>query len=99
MPWPSIVHSFSNNVGFNSKSMVFMRRSIEAERFPLVDKDSNKLKGRFQMGVVTRLSSWNFLRRKSDEFVDRKSTRLNSSHDQISYAVFCLKKKKQKQTR
>src|SRR2546428_5744999 len=27
---------------------------------------------------------------------DRKSTRLNSSHDQISYAVFCLKKKKKK---
>src|SRR2546421_8832901 len=27
---------------------------------------------------------------------DRKSTRLNSSHDQISYAVFCLKKKKRK---
>src|SRR2546428_8435013 len=26
--------------------------------------------------------------------VDRKSTRLNSSHDQISYAVFCLNKKK-----
>src|SRR5690606_41692382 len=29
---------------------------------------------------------------------DRKSTRLNSSHVKISYAVFCLKKKKQKQT-
>src|SRR2546421_9046422 len=29
---------------------------------------------------------------------DRKSTRLNSSHDQISYAVFCLKKKKTKTT-
>src|SRR2546427_5231517 len=28
---------------------------------------------------------------------DRKSTRLNSSHSQISYAVFCLKKKKQSQ--
>src|SRR2546421_8169180 len=28
---------------------------------------------------------------------DRKSTRLNSSHDQISYAVFCLKKKKNNQ--
>src|SRR2546421_6942463 len=27
---------------------------------------------------------------------DRKSTRLNSSHDQISYAVFCLKKKTEK---
>src|SRR3712207_7148946 len=30
--------------------------------------------------------------------VDRKSTRLNSSHANISYAVFCLKKKKNKQT-
>src|SRR5690349_23431311 len=29
---------------------------------------------------------------------DRKSTRLNSSHVEISYAVFCLKKKKNKQT-
>src|SRR5256886_13046675 len=29
-----------------------------------------------------------------DMFKDRKSTRLNSSHSQISYAVFCLKKKK-----
>src|SRR2546430_5031723 len=29
---------------------------------------------------------------------DRKSTRLNSSHSQISYAVFCLKKKKSKET-
>src|SRR5256886_4266652 len=29
------------------------------------------------------------------ENADRKSTRLNSSHSQISYAVFCLKKKKQ----
>src|SRR2546430_12052543 len=29
---------------------------------------------------------------------DRKSTRLNSSHSQISYAVFCLKKKKKNQT-
>src|SRR2546427_1452081 len=28
--------------------------------------------------------------------IDRKSTRLNSSHSQISYAVFCLKKKKNK---
>src|SRR5260221_7748695 len=30
--------------------------------------------------------------------VDRKSTRLNSSHTVISYAVFCLKKKKKKET-
>src|SRR2546427_8882852 len=33
-------------------------------------------------------------RRPDLHFGDRKSTRLNSSHSQISYAVFCLKKKK-----
>src|SRR2546427_5841304 len=31
---------------------------------------------------------------QADDVQDRKSTRLNSSHSQISYAVFCLKKKK-----
>src|SRR5689334_23385831 len=31
------------------------------------------------------------------DLADRKSTRLNSSHSSISYAVFCLKKKKKKQ--
>src|SRR5256886_6426877 len=35
---------------------------------------------------------------RADDVVDRKSTRLNSSHSQISYAVFCLKKKKNKLT-
>src|SRR2546427_1419421 len=38
---------------------------------------------------------FHFLQR---ERLDRKSTRLNSSHSQISYAVFCLKKKKDQQT-
>src|SRR2546429_3524746 len=37
-------------------------------------------------------------RRRSFRSQDRKSTRLNSSHGYISYAVFCLKKKKKKQT-
>src|SRR2546426_1663175 len=36
-------------------------------------------------------------KRKSRSVRDRKSTRLNSSHLVISYAVFCLKKKKKKQ--
>src|SRR2546427_8344569 len=43
------------------------------------------------------LSRWSkCLPRKpfSTAYRDRKSTRLNSSHSQISYAVFCLKKKK-----
>src|SRR3989442_12023286 len=33
---------------------------------------------------------------REEDFPDRKSTRLNSSHVRISYAVFCLKKKKKK---
>src|SRR5688572_33084256 len=33
-------------------------------------------------------------RHRAEQGRDRKSTRLNSSHSQISYAVFCLKKKK-----
>src|SRR2546430_10069667 len=35
-------------------------------------------------------------RHQSVDEPDRKSTRLNSSHSQISYAVFCLKKKKER---
>src|SRR2546427_6927864 len=39
------------------------------------------------------------LQREVAELKDRKSTRLNSSHSQISYAVFCLKKKNADQQR
>src|SRR3712207_7603431 len=38
------------------------------------------------------------IRRRMNGGGDRKSTRLNSSHANISYAVFCLKKKKKAQT-
>src|SRR2546430_11109566 len=37
-------------------------------------------------------------RQRGQVRADRKSTRLNSSHSQISYAVFCLKKKKKEST-
>src|SRR3989440_595287 len=46
-----------------------------------------KNKGKLDPGV-------HLLPPEVDQEIDRKSTRLNSSHDQISYAVFCLKKKK-----
>src|SRR2546430_12864858 len=46
-----------------------------------------------------RLSSGRNVMVHCRQAVDRKSTRLNSSHSQISYAVFCLKKKKTAQTR
>src|SRR2546430_10410440 len=46
--------------------------------------------------LVTTLGACGDVQRNvmSASFRDRKSTRLNSSHSQISYAVFCLKKKK-----
>src|SRR2546430_7268699 len=39
------------------------------------------------------VSNEGFANAQSESDTDRKSTRLNSSHSQISYAVFCLKKK------
>src|SRR5690348_18198316 len=42
------------------------------------------------------LAGFKWALERSYEFIDRKSTRLNSSHPSISYAVFCLKKKKKK---
>src|SRR5256886_8771725 len=45
-------------------------------------------------GVVNKSVADKAVSVKADELIDRKSTRLNSSHSQISYAVFCLKKKK-----
>src|SRR5256886_9825445 len=45
---------------------------------------------RFLIALQSRLGSCAL----SSAATDRKSTRLNSSHSQISYAVFCLKKKK-----
>src|SRR5688572_31849438 len=50
--------------------------------------------GSGEIVAVDRLADW-FPPRGED----RKSTRLNSSHSQISYAVFCLKKKKKKNIR
>src|SRR5687768_18178891 len=43
-------------------------------------------------------SGGQFLYKRLPFWLDRKSTRLNSSHGYISYAVFCLKKKKEKLT-
>src|SRR5690349_23303221 len=53
------------------------------------------LAARDQHGL-TFLQPGRFLEPGALEEADRKSTRLNSSHVEISYAVFCLKKKKEK---
>src|SRR5689334_23661137 len=58
---------------------------FRSDRFQTGRDLQNEL-GRFQL-------QWG---RQTEELIeDRKSTRLNSSHSSISYAVFCLKKKKQ----
>src|SRR5206468_11809158 len=49
-----------------------------------------------RMGRRPRLAAVRVVLQPGPSDADRKSTRLNSSHDQISYAVFCLKKKKKK---
>src|SRR3712207_8875388 len=51
-------------------------------------RDEELLRLRAKLGEITM----------ANELLDRKSTRLNSSHANISYAVFCLKKKKQHDT-
>src|SRR2546422_5632710 len=48
---------------------------------------------RLWLGLATDDAGW-----RAYSEIDRKSTRLNSSHGYISYAVFCLKKKKKNNT-
>src|SRR5690348_17521943 len=58
---------------------------------------SNALRSIARCGVVDRSDSIMLIGMKvgrASDHADRKSTRLNSSHPSISYAVFCLKKKK-----
>src|SRR5438552_12053829 len=65
------------------------RVNIEHEAMPVV-ADRHK---REDLRLDLRLEV------EHDAYQDRKSTRLNSSHQIISYAVFCLKKKKTKKSR
>src|SRR2546430_9400330 len=57
-----------------------------------ISLDSPGTAGLFGYGRFSGV--WNQTRPSTYPKRDRKSTRLNSSHSQISYAVFCLKKKK-----
>src|SRR2546421_4948605 len=77
-------------------------RSHELEDLPPATQ--RLLVGVFEAGQFTRLGGREplGLRALLDAGLrrgDRKSTRLNSSHDQISYAVFCLKKKRNQRER
>src|SRR2546422_1396379 len=52
---------------------------------------------RAAVGTDTLRATGEFSVKQTDYGIDRKSTRLNSSHGYISYAVFCLKKKKKQE--
>src|SRR2546430_6132732 len=55
--------------------------------------DSSAIWGLPRRGLGARIAAINHAMLEPGDRPDRKSTRLNSSHSQISYAVFCLKKK------
>src|SRR5438445_7018373 len=72
------------------------RRSV-ARGVPAADRRRQKLWARYRSRRAPGAGPAG--RRRRDRYLDRKSTRLNSSHANISYAVFCLKKKKKKKTK
>src|SRR2546430_10964312 len=84
-----------------------IRRPPRSTLFPyttLFRSDAGTHAGRFeigdlQFGITKSQNARRWPVGCSRARSDRKSTRLNSSHSQISYAVFCLKKKKKKTTR
>src|SRR5688572_31365646 len=82
-PYTTLFRSLFGNLGLSR-----IEARAEFQRPPQILLSGRDVSGgsRDHSGVVKQLR-------------DRKSTRLNSSHSQISYAVFCLKKKKKKTTK
>src|SRR2546430_9242007 len=76
---------------------LMIRRPPRSTLFPYTTLFRSRIR---HLGVWTRRDGR--CRRRTHRWTgrtrDRKSTRLNSSHSQISYAVFCLKKKRQLRT-
>src|SRR2546430_6233359 len=77
----------------NSVRVVYVREQPEIN-LPVSALRSEEGSGRWTLwaGIIATLVGATCIAWQ----IDRKSTRLNSSHSQISYAVFCLKKKKKK---
>src|SRR2546430_17115512 len=83
---------------FSSLSF-FFNDTATTEIYPLSLHDALPICGVMRIAPVGMYFAHALSReRHQDRLIprDRKSTRLNSSHSQISYAVFCLKKKKHK---
>src|SRR5258708_31581162 len=68
---------------------LFRSLAVDLERQRALENDAQLFAG---VGMSADRPAW--LELGAELSIDRKSTRLNSSHQIISYAVFCLKKKK-----
>src|SRR3712207_8016191 len=79
-PYTTLFRSFAQDD--DGRSAVRYPRRVARRHSTVLIEDGRELRQTFGRRVGAR--------------VDRKSTRLNSSHANISYAVFCLKKKKKK---
>src|SRR5688572_32716118 len=89
-PYTTLFRSFDSSGGIKMMTLDLSGPSA-VRRFELEDGDVRNgiLPGRLYLETPSG-------ERIPIHPLDRKSTRLNSSHSQISYAVFCLKKKKKK---
>src|SRR5205809_5291774 len=70
-----------------------VRREPSLPQHPFLDPRHGDDTGAGSIRGTARVRVRQGVRRREEDQVDRKSTRLNSSHGYISYAVFCLKKK------
>src|SRR5256885_11685793 len=107
-PWPDMpIHTRSQQTHKHpqetSSMTVYAAPGAAGAKIAYKARYDNFIGGRFvppvkeqYFDVVTPISGKVYTRaaRSTAEDIDRKSTRLNSSHLVISYAVFCLKKKK-----
>src|SRR5688572_30868418 len=85
------------NPHLSSFFFLMIRRPPRSTLFPYTTLfRSTSYVGWARLVAASGIAGITYLNRTPADVVDRKSTRLNSSHSQISYAVFCLKKKKKK---
>src|SRR2546430_12477136 len=86
----------SRHVAANQYGVGVVRADCWMEHRPATTGTNDPEITRARVTTISQQDCSNSKSKKEQDHLDRKSTRLNSSHSQISYAVFCLKKKKKK---
>src|SRR5690606_41738966 len=91
-PYTTLFRSFDLNLGMKdflveSRSLLNLYKIYEATEMENTDEIIDNIITLDENRGINKFIN-------TEEYLDRKSTRLNSSHVKISYAVFCLKKKK-----